>query len=398
MNKRTILAWFRNDLRIRDNEMLFRIVERGDTILPVYCFDPRYFSITSYDTKKTGIARAKFILECVADLQARVRELGGELIVRYGYPEEILPELAEKYEVDEVFHHREVADEETRISAEVEAALWELKLNLRHFIGHTLYHKEDLPFPVKDIPDSFNVFKKKTERESNIRPSFEYKEVLRFVEDVPASVLPTYAELGFSPEEEKQLASSTNYLGGESQAQKCLDRFVTDAGSTQSALSPWLAQGCISIHEVYFRVSQEKALPKKLKNDWLLGLWWHDYYRFMFKKHGNQFFHLEGFGQHAFELNNNTKLWTDWKAGKTPDATLNAIMQQLNESGFIPHADRFYAASYLVDRSPESWLAGAAYFEEKLIDYNPANNYGSWAHIAGVGSSEKHNRVLKNKP
>lgn len=396
MSNRTILAWFRNDLRIRDNEMLYRIVERGDTILPVYCFDPRYFQITPYNTRKTGIVRAKFIRESVMDLQQSVRELGGELIIRFGLPEEVLPALAQEYKVDEVYHHREVASEETDISGKVESALWELKLNLRHFIGHTLYHKEDLPFPIKDIPDNFAVFKKKTERESTIRPSFEYKNVLGFVPDIPASELPSFTDLGFLQSEIEDLEQDL-YIGGESQAQKRLSRFIKDSNQLNSGLSPWLSQGCISIHEVYFRVSQEKSLPKKLKNDWLLGLWWHDYYRFMFKKHGNRFFMQKGFGSRPIQGEVDKALLQAWKAGDTQDQILNAIMQELNKTGFVEYADRQYAARYLVDRNPGNWLSGAAYFEEKLIDYNPANNYGSWAHIAGVGSSEKNNRIPQDK-
>ena len=160
MNKRTILIWFRNDLRINDNEMLSLATDKSVTMVPVYIFDPRIFSDTGFGTKKTGVLRARFLLDSVRDLQNAIRQLDGELIVRSGLPEELLPELAERYGVDEVYHHREVAHEETLVSAQVEAALWKLKLNLRHFIGHTLFHKEDLPFPIKDIPDEFNVFKK----------------------------------------------------------------------------------------------------------------------------------------------------------------------------------------------------------------------------------------------
>jgi len=30
------------------------------------------------------------------------------------------------------------------------------------------------------------------------------------------------------------------------------------------------------------------------------------------------------------------------------------------------------------------WTKGAAYFEEKLIDYSPASNWGNWAFIAAL--------------
>lgn len=395
MSKRTILVWFRNDLRIRDNEMLSRVVERGERILPVYCFDPRYFNTTEYNTRKTGLIRTRFIRESVLDLMHSIRSLGGELVVRLGYPEEILPELASAYGVDEVYHHREVASEETAISAKVEAALWELKLNLRHFIGHTLYHKEDLPFPVRDIPDSFSIFKKKTERESSIRPSFSYQHELQFVKGITASELPSFEALGFSRKEVANLPDQQEFVGGESRAQERMEKFIEDPSGMRSGISPWLSLGCISIHEVYFRVHQDAPLPVKQKSEWLLGLWWHDYYRFMFKKHGNRFFQPNGFRKEGQFVNHRAGFFDVWRKGQSDDENVNRIMKTLNNTGFITNDERRIAAGKLIDESGSDWLAGAAYFEEKLIDYNPANNYGWWAHLAGVGSSQKHNRPIK---
>src|ERR1700749_817833 len=168
MSEKTILVWFRNVLRIHYNEILSEAVRKADKVLPVYCFDPYYFKKNASGNPKTGNLRARFLLESVANLRKNLQKLGGDLIIRIGNPAEVLPQLAEQYQVNEVYHHREVAHEETEISEQVEAALWKIKLNLKHFIGHTLYHKEDLPFPIKDIPDNFAVFKKKIERDSAV--------------------------------------------------------------------------------------------------------------------------------------------------------------------------------------------------------------------------------------
>src|ERR1700743_2243515 len=107
MSERTILVWFRNDLRVHDNEILFEATRKADKILPVYVFDPFYFRPNSSGNSKTGSLRAKFMLEAVADLRNNLRKLGGELIIRMGNPAEIIPALAEEYQVSEVYHHRE---------------------------------------------------------------------------------------------------------------------------------------------------------------------------------------------------------------------------------------------------------------------------------------------------
>ncbi|MDB5149226.1 MAG: family cryptochrome, partial [Mucilaginibacter sp.] len=137
MSDRTILVWFRNDLRINDNEILLEAVRKADKVLPVYCFDPYYFQPTASGAPKTGSFRARFLLEAVADLRKNLQGFGAELIIRIGNPAEVIPQLAEEYHINEVYHHREVAYEETNISEEVEAALWKMRLNLKHFIGHT---------------------------------------------------------------------------------------------------------------------------------------------------------------------------------------------------------------------------------------------------------------------
>src|ERR1700747_3370466 len=111
MSGKTILVWFRNDLRIHDNEILLEAVRKADKVLPVYCFDPYYFQTNASGNSKTGGLRAQFLLESIADLRKNLRAIGGELVIRAGNPAEIIPALAEEFRVSEVYHHREVAHE-----------------------------------------------------------------------------------------------------------------------------------------------------------------------------------------------------------------------------------------------------------------------------------------------
>lgn len=397
MNKRTVLVWFRNDLRIRDNEILSRACERAERIIPVFCFDPRYYSITKYGTRKTGLFRTRFIHESVKQLQDFFKSINGNLIIKYGLPEEEIPLLAAKYKVDEVYHHREVAHEETFVSDLVEDSLWRLKINLRHFIGHTLFHKEDFPFPVKDIPDSFEVFQKKLERETTIRECFETPLTMNFPEDLEDTEVPTLEQLGFNQDEIEKYKTS-GFIGGEREANNRLSSILEGTLSEDEfVLSPWLATGSLSVHSVYFSITQSD-LPKKVKERIIQGLWWKDYFRFMFKKHGNIFFQEGGYtGKPPVLADNQDLSFQKWKEGNTLDPNINIIMQQLDETGYIDFHSRMEAASYLIDVLKVNWLLGAAYFEEKLIDYAPSSNYGNWAHMAGVGSSNNHNRSASEK-
>jgi deoxyribodipyrimidine photo-lyase len=48
----------------------------------------------------------------------------------------------------------------------------------------------------------------------------------------------------------------------------------------------------------------------------------------------------------------------------------------------------------LVNTLKVDWTKGASYFEEKLIDYSPASNWGNWAFIAGIGNDQRDNRYF----
>lgn len=409
MSGRTILVWFRNDLRIHDNEILLEATQKATKIIPVFCFDPRHYTQTSYKTQKTGAFRTQFLLESVADLKASLQKLGGNLLITIAKPEEILPEICKKYSVDEVYHHREVAAEETAISSNLEDALWKLRINLKHFIGHTMYHKEDLPFPIKDIPDVFTNFRKKVEREGQIRPSFETPSKITVPQDLESSNIPTLQDLGFDEIKEDK-RSVLAYKGGESEGLKRLKYYLWDTnllqtykqtrngligGDYSSKFSAWLTAGCLSPREIYWEIKKyEKAKGANDSTYWLIfELLWRDYFRFMFKKHGNKYFLEAGFSGTKPEVSKNQiELFEKWKNGETGLPFIDANMRELNLTGFMSNRGRQNVASYLVKDLKVNWTWGAAYFEEKLIDYNPASNWGNWAYVAGVGNDPRENR------
>jgi deoxyribodipyrimidine photo-lyase len=403
MKSKRILVWFRNDLRLHDNEMLVEAIAKSDSILPVYFFDPHYFQPSIFETDKTGAHRAKFLLESVAALRRAFQQLGGDVLLMKGSPEELMAKLMEDYEISEVYHHREVAPEETLISTKVEDLLWKLKINLKHFIGHTLYNKEDLPFPIKDIPDVFAQFKKKTERDAIVKSCFLSPEEISFVENEDWGVLPSLEELGFDP---AISIPEQPFSGGEDAGLQHLKALLEEGADIylkpvkqsadkpcfSSRLSGWLSLGCLSPRKVYWLVKEAEAAfgGNANFNQILLGLLWRDYFRFMFKKHGIEFFQDPDFEKELFSVaDNENPALQKWKAGNTGHAMVDKYMHELNESGFIPHSGRLLVATFLVHVLKVHWTNGAVYFEDKLIDYAPASNWGNWANVAGVGKDAK---------
>lgn len=382
MSKKVILVWFRNDLRTHDNEVLQNAIQKADFIIPVYIFDPRYYQENKFGFQNTGKSRADYIAQTVLALKDKLQLLGGDLLTFQGYPEEIIPQLVQKYDADEVYHHREVAQRETSISELVEESLWKVKRNLRHFIGHTLYHKEDLAFPIRDIPNDFNTFRKKVVKESFVREC---------IADIQKVSIPPHLEKTNFPFE----LSTTEPVGqfGESAAFDALTRLIKDTEVNMESytdLSPYLALGVLSpAFTFHFLNKNLNSKNKKGINAFIENLMMRDYFRFMLKKYPNCYF------KSKLEPSENNSLLI-WTQGLTDSQAVNNLMSKLNKTGRLTRKEREITAMYLIYELNENWLAGAAWFEQQLIDYAPATIYGFWAHMANQGTSIKNNKTIED--
>ena len=409
MTKRAIV-WFKTDLRLHDNETVVHAIAHSDEIIPVYCIDNEHFTETEFGFKKTGNFRAKFLLESLIDLDKNLRELGSGLIIAKGKPEIELCKIAHQYEVQSVFAKREVAYEELKTEARVETELWKQLIKFDTFSTSTLYHAQDLPFTIRDIPDIFTNFRKQVERESKIRPVFEIPNSIKSPK-IPDLNLPTLEELGLE-NLESDTRAVLQFKGGESEALNRLNYYIyeTKAVSTykntrngmvgdlySTKFSPWLALGCISPREIYAEIKKYEKLYKANESTYwvIFELLWRDYFRFMMKKYRNKFFLQNGLKSTEFPLQKHTQnLFEKWQNGETGVDFIDANMKELQQTGFMSNRGRQNAASYLVHDLKLDWRYGAAYFEQQLIDYDASSNWGNWAYVAGVGNDPREDRYF----
>lgn len=407
---KTALVWFKTDLRIGDNETLVKAIAQSKEVIPVYCFDESHFETTEHGFKKTGSFRAQFLLESLQDLDVKLRELGSGLRIVQGKPEVEIPKLVQEYKVQKVFAKREVAFEEKQIEKKVELELFKLRCEFETVSTSTLYHAEDLPFSIKDIPDVFTNFRKKTEKDATIRNPFEASTKINSPA-IPAMDLPTLEALGVT----KTTIDSRAVLpfkGGESQAIQRLQHYFYDTqclssyketrngmvgGDYSSKFSPWLALGCISPRFIYAEIKKyEKQFGANDSTYWLVfELLWRDFFRFMFKKYQTKFFLYEGIKSEKVNSKSlNEKLLSQWMNGTTPSDFINANMIELQLTGFMSNRGRQNVASYFCNELNMDWRVGAAYFEEQLIDYDVCSNWGNWAYLAGVGNDPRGHRYF----
>ena len=127
--KKSALVWFKNDLRIRDNNSLKQSILENDTVIGVFFFDPRLFQQTKYGFKKTEKYRAKFLIETLQNLKENLDSLNISLLVFYAKPEDKLPEIIHQYNINQVYLQKEWTTEEYEIQEK-------LHKNENHIIFH----------------------------------------------------------------------------------------------------------------------------------------------------------------------------------------------------------------------------------------------------------------------
>lgn len=407
--KRSIV-WFKTDLRLHDNETLVRAIEQSDEIIPVYCLDDDHFKTTPFGFQKTGNFRAQFLLESLRDLDDNLRKSGSGLIVVRDKPETALYKIAKEFGVTKLFAKREVAYEEKQTEERVEKEMWKLHCTLESFSTSTLYHAQDLPFSIKDIPDIFTNFRKQIERESPVRPIFQKPSHIKSPA-IPQLRLPNIEDLGLQPVISDSRAVM-KFQGGESEGYKRLTTYFFETqlisqyketrngmiGSAYSTkFSPWLALGCLSPREIYYELKKyESQFSANDSTYWLVfELLWRDYFRFMMKKYRHRFFSYSGIKDSKSESGSPDKeVFSAWIDGKTGKDFIDANMLELKLTGFMSNRGRQNVASYLCNDLKIDWRYGAAYFEQQLIDYDVCSNWGNWAYLAGVGNDPRGKRYF----
>ena len=190
MNHKRILIWYRHDLRLHDHWPMYQALQQKAQVIPFYCFDERQFATTSFGFPKTGAFRAQFLLESVAELRNSLSQLGSNLIVRRGLPEEIIPSLVKKLEISAVYFHGEVTSEELAVEKALQTALSQISVPVERFWGTTLYHPDNLPFTTEQIPELFTKFRQSVEKKSSVTSCFPTSKKLPKLPDIDVGELP----------------------------------------------------------------------------------------------------------------------------------------------------------------------------------------------------------------
>lgn len=394
-----VLIWFRNDLRIHDQEALFTACSEGSSILPVFILSPAVERNTPYFIQGVSHFRKNFLNQSLQDLNDSLRAYGGNLLVKFGLVQDIISKLCDKYNIEEVYASAEYAYDEVVIQEQLAVMLSSKGLNFRLFHTGSLLHPADLPFETSQLPDLFTNYRKQVEKSICVRECFARPDEIKFIQI--ENELITF----------KQDQTDLLFKGGESEGIKRLNYYIHEKKlilnyketrngllgiDYSSKFSAWLANGNLSVRKIYEEIKNfENQTAKNDSTYWMIfELLWRDFFRLVMMKAGKRIFQKSGLRLDEKAGNLDMEKFNSWCRGNTGLPFIDANMIELYQTGYMSNRGRQNVASYLVHNLGLDWRLGASYFEEMLIDYDVYSNWGNWAYLAGVGNDAREARVF----
>ncbi|CAA0100764.1 Cryptochrome DASH [BD1-7 clade bacterium] len=406
---------FTHDLRVADNAALCRALSQEDSLACVYCFDPRWLQPNRYQLSPLGQHRYQFLYACLSELDWHLRQYGHSLSVYMMSPIEMYWRLYCDSDVRRVYGSINAGVDEQRD--------WQWLrgldgMTVTQVHTHTLFSAQQLPFSVEgvsdelvashqasslaNLPKTFSAFRRRVDDAgipihaplgepedwplTNIASSWPLD--ARGVDSLP--IPETEGEPLFHGGSAAGLAHIHHYFSGDWASCYKETRNALDEPLHSTRFSPWLAAGAVSPHRIWHLLKHyENTHGANESTEWIaVELLWREYFQWYAHKQGVRMFAPRGltgrlpgsFYPERFQR---------WCHGNTPYPIVNACMHQLQTTGYLSNRGRQIVASCCIHELGLDWRYGAAWFEQQLVDYDVASNWGNWQYIAGVGANPR---------
>ncbi|OIJ63495.1 cryptochrome/photolyase family protein [Streptomyces mangrovisoli] len=389
MNVSVVL--FTADLRLHDHPPLRAAAGGGRQVVPLFVRD-RGVADAGFGCAN----RLAFLADCLADLDAGLRERGGRLVVRSGDVVDEVAKVVAETDADEVHMAADVSAYAHRREERLRAAL---EADGRRLHVHDTVTTAVAPGAVTPAgSDHFAVFTPYF-RHWDRHPSRDVLGAPRAVR-VPDGV-------GSEPLPAREDVSGTSpglAAGGEREARKRLTAWLRDGigayedrhddlpGDATSRLSPHLHFGTLSPVEAVHR-AREAGGPGA--EAFVRQLAWRDFHRQVLAARP---------ASSAADYRTRHDRWRSerdarddieaWREGRTGYPVVDAAMRQLRHEGWMHNRGRLLVASFLTKTLYVDWRVGARHFLDLLVDGDVANNQLNWQWTAGTGTDTRPNRVL----
>lgn len=383
------LVWFRRDLRLSDHPALQAAVDAGGPVIPVFIRDEMVDQLGTAPQWRLGRG--------LDVLNATLRDAGSRLILRQGPALEVLRDLVKSTGAQQVYWLRTYEPQTIARDTEIKSNLQEQGVDAKSFGGHLLFEPWSAQTKTGGFYKVYTPFWK-AQKDRDVDAPVARPHALAAPVDWPESdALDTWA-LGAGMRRGASIVAQHASVG-EAAAQNRLQAF-TEGGIAQyhahrdlpdidgtSRLSEHLSLGEISPRQCWHAAQRALAEGKPGAETFAKQLVWRDFaYHLLF--------HTPHIATGNWKPEWDAFPWNDdphhphflaWTQGRTGIEFVDAAMRELYVTGRMHNRGRMIVASYLTKHLMTHWQLGLKWFEDCLIDWDPACNAMGWQWAAGSG-------------
>lgn len=396
------LIWFRNDLRVEDNEALYKACQRSDQgVVAVYVLTPE-----QWESHDWGPAKVDFVIRSLEAMKRSLEKLNVPLLIRsvprFDEVPNLILSMMSEYECDELFMNREYEVNERRRDNTVVDECAERGVTVHCFTDQVLIAPGAIRTKSDDYYTVFSPFRKACSRyfdEHGVPSSIPLP---KKQSEMPCSsdVVPSTVD-GFEPAPESVIDAWTP---GENEAHRRLAEFIDECIDeykeqrdfpglpATSRMSPYLAVGSISsrmcMHAAIEANNGRFERGSKSTDHWISEVMWREFYRHVMVGYPRVSMHR------AFREDVDRMVdWLDdepgfqrWAQGRTGYPIVDAGIRELLQTGWMHNRVRMITAMFLTKHLLIDWRWGERFFMKHLVDADLANNNGGWQWSASTGT------------
>jgi deoxyribodipyrimidine photo-lyase len=384
-----VIWWVRKDLRLSDNPALVAAVEAGGPVIPVFVLDEVFVDYGACPLWRFGLGIAK--------LAEALEAKGSRLVLRRGRAGDVLSQLVAETGAKTVRWSRAYDPDQVARDKAVKAQLLKLEVDAASVAGHLLFE----PWSVETKDGGFyKVYSPfwRAVKDVGVRSPEAEPARIGAPEAWPASDALQDWALGAAMQRGADVVAA-HVCVGEDAARDRLGAFIEDrvadykarrdypAEHATSKLSENLAWGEISPVALWHagvrameegKAGAEHFLKEVVWREFAYHLVWHT-------PHITSRNWREGWDGFPWRDDERLKEVRDWKRGLTGERFVDAAMREMYVTGHMHNRARMIVASYLTKHLMVHWRVGQKWFEECLIDWDPASNAMGWQWTAGSG-------------
>ena len=384
-----IILWYRRDLRISDHPALDAACRAGRPVIPVFIRDGLVDGLGAAPKWRLGLG--------LESLSKTLGDAGSRLICRSGDALTVLRTLVAETGAGAVYWSRLYDPDCVSRDTAVKAALKDDGVEAKSFGGHLMFEPWTVETKTGGFYKVYTPFWKMV-RDRDVEAPLAAPGQIPAPESWPTSealddwalgaamkrgadVVRPYVRLGQDAAQDRLGAFMERIVAGYDSSRDRPDKDGT------SNLSENLALGEISPHQCWHAGRRAMDEGKKGAETFLKELVWREFaYHLMHHTPriltGNW---KEDWDAFPWNSDERTSEVIAWKRGRTGIRFVDAAMREMYVTGRMHNRGRMIVASYLTKHLMCHWQIGLNWFDDCLIDWDPASNAMGWQWSAGSG-------------